>query len=170
MSRYWIQYSIYFLFIVLLQSLVVSHLGISIYAYPMVYILVILVLPFDFNILLTLAIAIILGISVDILSDTFGLHTSAAIFVAYFRPAVLKLLTPRDGYDTTLIPTIQDMGIAWFSAYYILIILLHHIWFFTIEIFRLDLSGLIVLKVIVSALFSILFMTTLQFLLYKSSK
>jgi len=136
----------------------------------MVYILVILVLPFDFNILLTIAIALILGISVDTLSDTFGLHTSAAIFVAYFRPAVLKLLTPRDGYDSSVIPTIQDMGFTWFSAYSGLLILLHHIWFFTIEIFRLDLSGLIVLKVFVSFLFSFIFMIGLQFLLYKPSK
>jgi len=170
MKSNWVQYGIYFLFIVLLQGLVVSQLQLSVYVYPMVYILALLILPFEFNVILALALALLLGVCVDILSDTFGLHTSASLFIAYIRPLVLKLLKPRDGYDFSLLPTIHDMGIYWFSAYSFIIIFIHHLWFFILEIFRLDLIGLIILKIFISAILSFLMLFGLQYLFYKSGK
>ncbi|MFK8039710.1 MAG: hypothetical protein AB8B74_15570 [Crocinitomicaceae bacterium] len=166
----WIQYIIYFLFIVLLQGLVVNNLQIGVYAYPMIYILAILVLPFEFGIIATLGIAIVLGVFMDALSDTFGLHTSATVFIAYSRPMILKVLKPRDGYELALMPTIHDMGILWFSAYFSIAIVVHHIWFFILEIFRFDLIGLIALKIIVSSFLSFCILFGLQYLLYKPSK
>ncbi len=170
MKSNWIQYGIYFLFIVLLQGMVVSQLQINVFAYPMVYVLAIMVLPFEFNVIFSLGIALLLGISVDILCDTFGLHTSASLFVAYIRPLILKVLKPRDGYDPNLLPTIHDMGISWFSAYAFITIFIHHLWFFILEIFRFDLIGLIIIKVIVSTIFSALILFGLQYLLYKPSR
>lgn len=166
----WIQYSVYFLFIVLLQGLVINNLQIGVYAYPMIYILAILVLPFECSMLTTLGIGLVLGVFVDALSDTFGLHTSSSVFMVYARPLILKLLKPRDGYESALIPTIHDMGILWFSAYFSIAIIIHHIWFFVLEIFRFDLIGLILLKIVVSTFLSFIILFGLQYLLYKPSK
>lgn len=166
----WMQYSVYFLFIVLLQGLVINNLQVGVYAYPMVYILAILILPFDFSILSTLGIAIVLGVFMDALSDTFGLHTSAAVFMAYTRPMILKLLKPRDGYESVLMPTVHDMGALWFSAYFSIAIAIHHIWFFVLEILRIDLIGLILLKILISSILSFIILFGLQYLLYKPSK
>lgn len=170
MNNKWIQYSIYFLFIVLLQGLVINHLGLGNYAYPMIYLLPLLILPFEINFFITMGIALVLGVSVDMLSDTFGLHTSASVLMAYLRPTILKLIKPRDGYEANLLPTIHDMGLTWYAAYTAIFVLIHHTWFFTFEVFRLDLTGLILLKILVSTFLSFIFLLGLQFLLYKSSK
>lgn len=170
MNNRWILYGVYFILIVLLQGLVVNHLGIGVYAYPMIYILLLIILPFEVNFILSLGIAIALGISVDMLSDTFGLHTSASLWLAFMRPTILKTLKPRDGYEVALMPTTHDMGITWYTAYAGIMIVIHHIWFFTLEVFRFDLLGLILLKIIVSAILSLLIILGLQVLLFKSSK
>ena len=62
------------------------------------------------------------------------------------------------------------MGFAWYTIYALIIILVHHIWFFIFEVFRFDLIGLILLKIVVSAILSLSILMGLQFLLYKSSK
>jgi hypothetical protein len=170
MNSSWIQYGIYFLGIVLLQGLVINHIGIGPYAYPMIYTMLLIVLPFEINIILLLGIALLLGVSVDMLSDTFGLHTSSSIFIAYVRPALLNALKPRDGYDDNQMPIVHDMGFAWYAAYAGIFIVLHHTWFFVLEIFRFDMVGLILLKIIVSSLLSFVILMGLQFLLYKSSR
>ena len=170
MNNQWIQYGIYFVLVVLLQGLVVNHIGISTYSYPMIYILPLLVLPFEINFFISLGLAFVLGISVDMLSDTFGLHTSASLWVAYIRPFVLNTLKPRDGYETALQPTVHDMGFTWYFAYTVIIIVIHHTWFFVLEVFRFDLLGLILLKILFSTILSLAIITGLQFLLYKPSK
>ena len=159
MNNRWILYGVYFILIVLLQGLVVNHLGIGVYAYPMIYILLLIILPFEVNFILSLGIAI-----------AFGLHTSASLWLAFMRPTILKTLKPRDGYEVALMPTTHDMGITWYTAYAGIMIVIHHIWFFTLEVFRFDLLGLILLKIIVSAILSLLIILGLQVLLFKSSK
>jgi hypothetical protein len=44
--------------------------------------------------------AFLLGITVDMFVDTPGVHTSASVFMAFVRPFVLRILAPRDGYET----------------------------------------------------------------------
>jgi len=170
MNNKWIKYGIYFVFIILLQGLVLNKVQYSELVYPMVYIIVILMLPFETSLLTTIIISLSLGISVDIFSDTFGLHTSSALLVGYTRPLLLKLIKPRDGYDTSLLPTIHDMGKTWFLSYVLIIVAIHHLWFFTFEMLRFDLIGLILLKTVLSLLVTLFIIILLQYLLYKPTK
>ncbi|MFD1551496.1 rod shape-determining protein MreD [Putridiphycobacter roseus] len=170
MSNQWIQYGIYFVAFLLIQGLIINNIALSIYVYPMVYVIAIMMLPFETNVLLAMGIALIMGFGLDILSDTFGLHTSASLFLAYIRPFILKVLQPRDGYENNKLPTVHDMGYTWFLAYAFVCLILHHTWFFAFEIFRFDLIGLLVLKVIFSSLASFILIFIFQFLFYKPSK
>ena len=169
MNNAWLKYGLNFILIVLVQGLVVNPMEIHEFLNPMVYPMLILMLPFDLSVLATLAISFVLGVSVDGMSNTFGLHASAAMVVGYLRPTVLKYIKPRDGYDATLMPSIHDMGITWFLGYTTFFLFLHHAWFFTIEIFKLDFF-LIFAKTFCSLLFSLLLIILLQFILYKASK
>src|SRR5688500_3256421 len=137
MNNAWLKYGLNFILIVLVQALVVNPWEIHAFLNPMVYPMLILMLPFDLSVLTTLIISFALGISVDGFSYTFGLHASSAMVIGYLRPSILKYIKPRDGYDSTLIPSILAMGIAWFLGYTAFFLAIHHAWFFTIEIFRL---------------------------------
>lgn len=170
MNNPWVKYSIYFVFIILLQGLVFNQIQFSGLVYPMVYSIAIIILPVETSLLLSVSIAVILGIGVDMFSDTFGLHTSSAILIAYSRPTVLKLLRPRDGYDSVLLLSIHDMGKAWFLTFATIIVGIHNLWFFTFELLRFDLIFTIILKTVFSTIVTLFIIILLQYLLYKPTK
>lgn len=170
MNNQWVKYGIYFVFIILIQGLVMNQLQASELIYPMVYVMVLLVLPFETSLLISILISLILGVCVDTLSDTFGLHTSASLTIGYLRPYLLSVIKPRDGYDNKLIPTIHDMGKTWFLMYAFILLSIHHLWFFGFEILRFDLTDLILFKTILSVISSLVLIVLLQYLLYKPTK
>jgi rod shape-determining protein MreD len=89
-----------FLFFVLAQSLIFNQLEIGFGVHPMIYPLFIVLLPFEINAMLLLLIACIMGLSIDALSNTYGLHTTSLLVLAYLRPFIFKIFAPRDGYDS----------------------------------------------------------------------
>ena len=170
MNNPWVKYSIYFVFIILLQGLVFNQIQLSGLIYPMVYTVAIIMLPVETSLLLSIGIAILLGVGVDMFSDTFGLHTSASLLVAYIRPFILKVLRPRDGYDSVLLLSIHDMGKTWFLAFSAILVAIHHLWFFIFELLRFDLIFSIILKTFCSTLVTLFIIILLQYLLYKPTK
>lgn len=170
MNNTWVKYGSYFILIVLIQGLVVNNIEINSYFNPMIYPVMIMMLPFELNILITMLVAFLLGISVDAFSNTFGLNASAALVIGYLRPTVLNIIKPRDGYDATLLPSIHDMGRLWFLTYAAVLLFIHHIWFFTIEVLRFDQFLQILLKTISSLAFSLFLVILFQYIFYKPSK
>jgi hypothetical protein len=170
MNNPWVKYSIYFVFIILLQGLVFNQIQFSGLVYPMVYSITIIMLPVETSLILSIVIATILGIGVDMFSDTFGLHTSSSVLIAYVRPTILKFLRPRDGYDNVLLLSIHDMGKTWFLTFATIIIGIHNLWFFTFELLRFDLIFTILLKSILSTIVTLFIIILLQYLLYKPTK
>jgi hypothetical protein len=170
MNNAWLKYALNFILVVLIQGLVVKNIEVNEYFNPMLYPIMILMLPFEMNVLLAMTISLLLGVSVDAFSDTFGLHTSSALLIAYLRQTILRYIKPRDGYDSSLLPTLHDMGIVWFMFYSGILLFLHHIWFFSFEILRFDLILLILLKTIFSLFFSLILVVLFQYIFYKPSK
>ncbi|MFT4602061.1 MAG: hypothetical protein ACI857_002247 [Arenicella sp.] len=170
MNDKWVKYGLIFLLIVLIQGLVVNNIQLNEYFNPMVYPIMIMMLPFELNAIVTMGVALLLGISVDAFSNTFGLHASSALFIGYLRPTIMKYIQPKEGYDSSLLPSIQDMGTAWFLTYVSVIIFAHHLWFFTFEILRFDLFLLILGKTFLSFFFSISLIILFQYIFYKPSK
>ena len=170
MSNNWVRYILIFILIVLIQGLVVNNIQMSEYLMPMVYPIMILMLPFNQNSIVSMLAALLLGLAVDAFSDTFGLHASAAVLIGYLRPTLLKYIQPKEGYDNTLLPTIHDMGFVWFAIYASLLLIIHHLWFFSIEMFRFDLILLILGKTLFSFILSLLLIILFQYIFYKPSK
>jgi hypothetical protein len=136
----------------------------------MIYPIMMLMLPFELNLLLTMLVAVILGLSVDAFSNTFGLHASATLLIGYLRPTILRYTRPNEGYDSTALPSIHDMGVSWFLLYSSVIIFIHHFWFFSFEILRFDLILLILGKTILSSILSLILVILFQYIFFKPSK
>src|SRR5262245_41757686 len=131
-----IQYIFQFILLVLLQVLVLNHIQLNGYINPYIYIYFILLLPVGISDSLLLLIAFTLGFCVDIFSSSGGMHSAATVFLAFCRPAVLKLIAPRDGYDLEIRLNAKTMGIKWFLTYASILVTLHHLTLFYIEVFR----------------------------------
>ena len=87
-----------FAVLVLVQVLILNNIQISGYLNPYVYVLFVLLLPFETPNWLLLVVAFLLGLSIDLFSQTPGIHAFATVFMAFFRPFILNVLSPRDGY------------------------------------------------------------------------
>jgi len=157
------------IFLILLQSLVVSRIqlfdGLIL---PWVYIFGILMLPFETPRWLTLFIAFAVGLLMDYFSGPIGLHTSACVVLGYMQPIVQKILSPREGYDLTQRPTVQKMGLAWYLTYAGVLSLIHHGWFFFMEVFRFSDFFYQLLHILLSTFATLVLMTIGQYLIYNS--
>ena len=133
-----LKHSVRLFFFLLIQALILNQVELGAGTLIMIYPLFILLLPVDINIFLLLILAFVLGISIDVLSNTYGLHASSLLLMAYFRPIIFKAFSPRDGYDAEQEFNIYAMGFSWFIKTFGILLLIHHFWFFLIELFRFD--------------------------------
>lgn len=157
-----------FALIMLLQVLVLNNFQVNGYLNPFLYILFILLLPFETPSGLLLILGLITGLTIDMFMNTMGLHAAATVFLAFMRPRVLKLIAPREGYEFGTQPTLQHMGPKWYFSYAAILVLLHHLALFYLEIFRFDEFFRTLLRVLFSSAFTFCLIILSQFLLYRS--
>lgn len=162
--------SIRFVVIILLQTLVFNQIEIGFGIHLMVQPLFIMLLPFETSVFTLMTLGFTLGLIIDVFSNTYGLNASSLLLMSYLRPIIFKFYGPKEGYDPLKEPSIFDMGGRWFLLVFGVLILLHHFWFFFIEIFRLDQFLLILQKTILSVIISYLLCIILQTFLIKKSK
>jgi len=125
-----------FLILVLIQVFVLNNIRINGYINPYLYILFILLLPFETPGWLLLTSSFLLGLVIDLFSHTPGMHAAAAVFMAFCRPGLIRFISGTKGIEPGMEPGIRDMGFRWFFLYSLVLILLHHLLFFFLEVFR----------------------------------
>jgi rod shape-determining protein MreD len=159
-----------FILLVLVQVLIIKNLELGRFINPFLYVLFIIILPFETPKWLLLLSGFVLGITIDMFYDTAGMHAAACVAMAYVRPGILKLFSPRDGYEIGTQPTIQYLGIPWFLSYSGILIVLHHLVLFYIEIFRFSELLSTFLRVIISSVFTLLLVVFSQYLFYRKKE
>src|SRR4051812_47059133 len=153
-----------FIILVLVQVLVIKNIELGRFINPFIYILFLIILPFETPKWALLFIAFLLGITIDMFYDTAGMHAAACVMVAYVRPGVLKLFSPRDGYESGTQPTIQYLGVPWFLSYSAILVVLHHFILFFLEVFHFTEFFSTFFRVIVSSFFTLLLIVVSQYL------
>ena len=158
-----------FRFIILLavQVIVLNNLQFSGSINPFVYIMFIMMLPVKISKSLLLVIAFATGLIVDMFSNTMGMHAAACVFMAFTRPALLRIMSPRDGYDSESYPSVRIQGFTWFLIYAAALTFLHHLVLFYIEVFRFSEFFSTFLRVILSSVATLLTIMISQYLFGK---
>ena len=159
-----------FIVLVGLQVTVLNNIQLSGYINPYLYVLFILLLPVKFPKIPAMLIAFILGLTIDVFTNTIGIHAGASVFMAYARPLILKVFSPRDGYETDATPNIKDLGLQWWLAYSSVLVLIHHFVLFYLEVFRLSEFFNTFLRVLLSSVATLILILITQFLFGKSKK
>ncbi len=150
------RYIISFILLLVLQVLVLNNIQLSGFINPYLYVLFILILPFETPRWFLLLLAFFLGMVVDLFSHTPGMHTSATVFMAFLRPYVLELFSPRDGYETETYPILRYYGLSWFLKYTTILVLAHHLFLFYVEVFRFSDFFLTLGRALASSVFTII--------------
>ncbi len=156
-----------FIILVLIQVLIFNNIQLSGYINPYIYVLFILLLPFDTPGWLLLVLGFLTGISIDLFSDTMGMHTIATTLMAFLRPFVLNIISPRDGYETGSNPRVLYYGLSWFFKYAAILIAIHHFVLFYIEIFHFGGFFSTLLRVILSSAVTLFIIILSQFFVYR---
>ncbi len=159
-----------FIALLLVQVLIIKNIELGRFINPFIYTLFIVVLPFETPKWLLMASAFLMGITVDMFYDTAGMHAAACVFMAYIRPGILKLFSPREGYEFGTQPTVQYLGIPWFLSYAGILIFFHHILLFYLEIFRFSEFFSTLFRVIVSTIFTMLLIMISQYLFHRKKE
>ncbi|MFA6058395.1 MAG: rod shape-determining protein MreD [Taibaiella sp.] len=166
-----------FILLVLIQVLLLNKIplrwwatpgGIPPYT-PYIYPLFILLLPFSTPMWFLLVSSFAMGITVDTFMDTGGIHAAACVLMAFLRTNVLRALLPKRLSEyQNMSPNIKSMGWTPFLTYSAILLAIHHILFYIIEIWSFESIGYLLLKIIISLITSLVFVA-LYSLFFSSS-
>ncbi len=146
--------SLRFAVLVLLQVLICNHINFMGYINPYIYILFIVLYPTKNNRLILIVLSFLLGLSIDLFSDSGGTHAAASVFIAYIRPVILRYAFGVQ-YENYAIK-FQNVEFGAKLTYITLLTLLHHIVLFSLEIFSISRILLMLQKSLFSSIFTIL--------------
>ena len=117
MAKTFIQYILLYIVLVLLQALVFNRICIFNVAVPYIFILFIIRLPVSLSINALLSVSFAIGLTVDIFSDTLGMHALSCTLLGLLRKPILSLYMPREDDVEGLIPTMRNIGFPVFLKY-----------------------------------------------------
>jgi len=101
---------------------------------PYIYFLFILWLPFNVSRIGLLVIGFITGMALDYFTNTPGLHAAPCVLIAYLRPFIIGVLTPKDTSEFThREPSPKSMGWTPYLVYALILTLFHHIYLTVLE-------------------------------------
>jgi len=144
-----------FILLVLFQVLVLSNIQFLGYINPYIYILFILALPVHTPRWFSLILAFGIGLTIDMFSNTMGMHAFATVMVAFLRNGTIKLFTAiEEGNNPT--PSFHTFGVSAYVKYVVLMVLVHHTTLFILEAFSLAHFWLMFAKILLSTFVTIL--------------
>ncbi len=143
-----------FIVLVLVQVLVLNHINFLGYINPYIYILFIILYPVKNNRTLFIFLSFLLGLSVDIFSDSGGVHAAASVTLAFIRPGFLKSVFGAL-YENQSIK-FTNIDLAPKLSYFALMTVVHHFIMYSLEIFSISKIILITQKTLFSSIFTII--------------
>lgn len=144
-----------FRFIILLSLQVIVFNNINLFGFisPFPYILFIILYPVNGNKSGLLVASFLLGIILDMFSNSGGIHTTACLLLAYFRPAIFKFAFGVS-YEYQTIKLNETLTPERFS-FLLVAILLHHLVLFILEAFQFSLLWDILIRTLLSSIFTL---------------
>lgn len=138
----------------LLQVLILNNMHIVGYATPFLYVYLILKFESETSRNALMLWAFFLGLAIDVFSDTPGMNAAATVFLAFLRPVLLRLFTPRDAVES-FVPAVRAMGISPFLKYLSFSVLVHHAVLLSIEFFSFAHLGTLLLRILSSSVLTV---------------
>lgn len=123
-----------FVILLLVQVLVLNHIHLFDYATPLLYVYFVITFKRGFPKWGILVWSFLLGLSVDIFSNTPGVAAASMTMAAMLQPYVMELLVQRDS-DDGLRPGISTLGFSKYMYDVVILTLAYCLLFFTIEFF-----------------------------------
>ncbi|UKJ08680.1 rod shape-determining protein MreD [Solitalea lacus] len=152
-----------FIFLVIFQVFFLTNLSLYNIAVPYLYILFIILLPVSMPTFWVFLLSFALGFSVDVFSNTIGLHASACVLTAFCRIGLLTVMIPKGG-EFLPEPTIRNYSFKWFFTYSAIMVIIHHVFLLNIEYFRISEFISATTKALISSIYTLTLIIISQYL------
>ncbi|MDR3251192.1 MAG: rod shape-determining protein MreD [Tannerella sp.] len=162
MIRLWFRIILSAVIMVLLQTLVLNNIHIFGFVSPFIYIYVIMKLPFDVTRSGIIFVSFLIGLVVDIFSNTLGLHAAACTFMGFMRMPLLERLFFLKEFPERSIPSFNLFGYDKFIRYTLLLVAIHHVTLFLIESFSLFQPLLMIIRMVTSIMLTSLIILIIE--------
>ena len=138
---------------------------------PYIYFLFLLWLPFSVSRQWLLIIGFITGLTLDYFTMTPGLHTAACLLIAYVRPFLISVLTPKDSSEFNYRePSPKAMLWTPYLVYVFVLTLLHHGYMIFLQWLSFGSFLDFIIKVIATTAISMLLIVTVELLFPRKMK
>ena len=157
MTNDYIKYSLLFVICVLTQALIFNYVILFKVAIPIVFIYFIIRLPIQTKLSWVFTLSFLLGLFVDIFSDTPGVNALSCTLIAALRRPIYFAYMAKDDITVRLVPSVSAMGVVAFAKYLITFVIIYCFLAFTIEYFSFaNVKSIVVLTISSTLLTSII--------------
>jgi len=143
-----------FILLLAVQIIVFNDMNFFGFISPYPYILFIILYPVNGNKSGLLAASFFLGLCMDIFSNSGGFHTTACLILAYYRPYLFKFAFGLSYEYQTI--KLNDVLTPERFTFILLSVLIHHLILFILEAFKFILILDILLRTVLSSLFTLI--------------
>lgn len=157
-----------FVMLLALQVTIFNNINFWGYINPFPYILFIILFPVNGNKVALLLSSFLLGIIMDLFLNSGGVHTTACLILAYYRPYIFKFAFGLS-YEYQTVKINESLSPERFSFIFISVIL-HHLILFVLEIFTLDFFWRIITRTLLSTLFTTIICILIIYLIKPSKR
>lgn len=162
----WIQLFLRTVVILFLQIVIFNKLQLAGVCHPYVYVLLLICLPVMPR-WTELLVGFGLGVMMDIICSSPGIHTAACVLVSWLRPILLEYYL-QDAERVTGEVVAASVGNSVFVRLSLWLTVLHHLVVFSLDTWSLSQWYWVLLQVVVSAAISLLCILLYGFLLRRS--
>ena len=162
-----------FIFLVLIQGLIFNNFDFFDIYDPYVCIVFIITFPIKVNKITFMIISFIFGFVLDLYTNTLGINAAACLSIAFLRSYILSFVF-GSFYDPHGIKLIKNYVLeSTFSQKFLYIssiIIIHHLFIFSLETFSFKFISLIVYKTLITYLISLIFCATFIYIMIENEK
>jgi rod shape-determining protein MreD len=138
------------------------------YINPFPYILFIILFPVNGNKYALLIASFLIGITMDLFCNSGGVHAASCVILAYVRPSLFKFSFGLSYEYQTV--RINDTLTPERFSFIFLAVIIHHLILFILEVFTFEFLWDIILRTIISTLFTIIICILIIYLIKPSKR
>ena len=156
-----------FIFLILLQVLLLNNINFLGYVNPYLYVIFLILYPFNTPQSLFIIVAFLLGLTIDTFEDSGGINAAACLVIAYIRPTILRFSFGVSYEFNTIKLSKVDFGAR--ITYISVAVLLHHLVLFSLEIFNISHIVLLLKSTLFSSIFTVVLLLCITLLFSRKS-
>jgi rod shape-determining protein MreD len=152
---------IYFVLFVSVQIIILNNINLFRIATPFLYLYIIVKIPVNVSRSQVITISFLLGIVIDMFSNTLGMHAAACSLAGMLRNPLMYTFSVKE-FAENASPSYRTLGVSAFMKYVLSLVVVHHILLFLIESISLFDPVFLIFRIFANVILTVLFIFIIE--------